>query len=607
MDRKTMLVVTVLIWLLSALTLGGFGLYVKGARTWVVDKSGQGDFYSIQEAISAAEPQDSIRVLPGIFYERLVVNKSLSLIGENSSACIIDGNGTGTVVTVISDSVYFSGFTVQGSGKSGRGILLNQSRGSALIGNVISGNGYGCWLESSENNTMKANVVHGNMWGIYLGDSGNNTIENNTISGNYHRGLHLGYSDNNVISENGVVSNTEGVYFEFSSNNRLRSNIFSENTFTLGVLGSGLEHFIQDIDTSNEIDNRPIYYWVNQSGKQVPTDAGYVAVVNSTGITVKDLNLTDQEEGPIFAFTKDSTIANVSVSNARYGFRFVSCENLTVTENWFVGNAKGMRFDYCVNSMVSRNMIANSHEGIFLDHSSDNVFFENMVADNIKGMFVYYSAYNAFYHNNFVNNELQVYIAPAKIVINEWDRNGEGNYWSGYLGNDEDGIGATPYILDQSNRDNHPLMGLFSNFTVGFNESFLHVVTICNSTISNFQCDLTDKLISFNATGPDLSTGFCRIVIPHRLFSSPYQVLIDGSPPLTLKDLSPLNSTESSLYFTYEHSTRRVTIVPEYSSALLSLFAAVSFALTVTHRISSVRVKQQRKKTVFSLEQQLKR
>jgi parallel beta-helix repeat protein len=603
-----MLRVTVLIWLLFAPTLGGSAPYVKAPRTWIVDKSGQGDFYYIQEALDAAELHDSIRVSGGVFYEHLVVNKSLTLIGESASTCIIDGNGTGTVVTVNSDSVHFSGFTVRGSGNNERGILVNVSRETVLIGNVISDNGYGCWLESSENDTIRDNVVQGNVWGIYLEGSGNNTIENNTVSGNYHRGLHLGSSDNNLVTENDVVSNTEGVYFELSSDNRLKNNIFSNNTFTLGVLGLELGHFIQDIDTSNAIDNRTIYYYVNQSGRQVPTDAGYVAVVNSTGMIVKDLNLTDQEEGPMFAFTKDSTVANVSVSNARYGFRFVSCENLTVTESQFVGNAKGMRFDYCVDSTVSRNFIANSHEGIFLDHSSDNLFFENMMVDNIKGMFVYYSAYNAIYHNNFLNNESQVYIAPAKIlVMNEWDRNGEGNFWSDHLGDDEDGIGATPYILDQSNRDNHPLMGLFSNFTEVFNESVLNVVTICNSTISNFECDLTDKLIRFNATGPDQSTGFCRIVIPHKLFSGPYQILIDGSPPLTLKDLSPLNSTASSLYFTYEHSTRRVTIVPEYSSMLMALFAIASFVSAIAHRISSKRVRHRRKKTVFSLEQQLKR
>ena len=31
---------------------------------------------------------------------------------------------------------------------------------------------------------------------------------------------------------------------------------------------------IQDIDSSNLVDGKPTYYWINQHNKAVPTDAG---------------------------------------------------------------------------------------------------------------------------------------------------------------------------------------------------------------------------------------------------------------------------------------------------------------------------------------------
>lgn len=48
---------------------------------------------------------------------------------------------------------------------------------------------------------------------------------------------------------------------------------------------------------------------------------------------------------------------------------------------------------------------------------------------------------------------------PA-LAINAWDDGSEGNYWSDYKGLDEngDGIGGNPYIIDENNRDNYPLL-----------------------------------------------------------------------------------------------------------------------------------------------------
>jgi parallel beta-helix repeat protein len=87
-----------------------------------------------------------------------------------------------------------------------------------------------------------------------------------------------------------------------------------------------------------------------------------------------------------------------------------------------------------------------------------------------NGIRLYSSSNNIIYHNNFIDNTKQVYILESGYG-NLWDAGypSGGNYWSDYTGIDEysgsgqnetgsDGIGDTPYVIDENNQDNYPLM-----------------------------------------------------------------------------------------------------------------------------------------------------
>ena len=67
---------------------------------------------------------------------------------------------------------------------------------------------------------------------------------------------------------------------------------------------------------------------------------------------------------------------------------------------------------------------------------------------------------NSIYTNDFINNGRQVDVLT--IGVNTWDDGypSGGNYLSDYSGTDSDGdgIGDTPYIIDENNQDNYPLM-----------------------------------------------------------------------------------------------------------------------------------------------------
>jgi len=73
-------------------------------------------FSSVQQAINEAENGSTIYVPVGIFYENVVVNKTVSLVGASGFSSIIDGSNNGTVVEVTANGVVIRGFKLQNSG-----------------------------------------------------------------------------------------------------------------------------------------------------------------------------------------------------------------------------------------------------------------------------------------------------------------------------------------------------------------------------------------------------------------------------------------------------------------------------------------------------------
>ena len=88
-----------------------------------VDDDGNADFTQIQDAIDYASEGDTIFVYNGTYYEMILIDKSINLMGEDKTSTIIDGQQNEflreDVVEIKADGVNLSGFT-----------FINSSRGS---------------------------------------------------------------------------------------------------------------------------------------------------------------------------------------------------------------------------------------------------------------------------------------------------------------------------------------------------------------------------------------------------------------------------------------------------------------------------------------------
>jgi parallel beta-helix repeat protein len=340
------------------------------------------DFSTIQEALDAANPGDTVYVRAGTYTENVQITKSIYLIGENCTNTTIDGGGVNypTVRVNNADNIEISGFAIQ---NGDTGICLNGSAASTISGNLITNNAFD--------------------------------------------GIRLENSSNCVVSGNRVTNSTYGIHLVFSSYNTFRCNAISDNSWNLAVFGGGvyISYYIQDIDISNTVDGKPIYYWVNKYGLTVPYDAGHISLVNCTGITAENLNLTNNFEGIFLIQTTNSTIKN--------------------------------------------NILTSNMFGVFLDNSSYNTIYGNTIVENdVSGIALHEADDNKFYHNNIIGNPTQV-INYDSASTNIWDDGypSGGNYWSDYTGTDADGdgIGNTSYVIDAENEDRYPLMEPWTKVT----------------------------------------------------------------------------------------------------------------------------------------------
>lgn len=506
---------------------------------------------TIQEAVDAAGSGFTILVSAGTYYENVVVDKAVSLIGENRDTTIIDANGTGTVITMEASNVSIINFTIRNSGVlwldsgislyyssniaiqnntmtlNNFGVYLWASSNCTFANNNLTGNAhYGFMLESAFNCTLSRNIVAYNFAGIELSSSSNNSLhENNVWQCPY--GIVLSSCPNSTLYENNVTNGHWGIYLHGCPNSKLRNNTMVgegwREAYNFDVWGWELSDFVLDIDTSNTVNGKPVHYWINKRNQTVPLDAGYVGLINSTNIAVRNLNMTNNGVGVLIAYTNNSEITNNTLINNEYAVQLSHSWQNSLYVNSLIENKAGISLDasssnslyennitnvfrhwgillnaYSDNNSVYRNNITNVFDdgimiwyysnnnsvvgnniidgdlyGIDVRHScSNNLICANNVVNNRNGIRVDDSTNNIIYHNNFINStRLQVEIDTS---INAWDDGypSGGNYWSDYTGADEysgpnqdnpgsDRIGDTPYILDENNQDRYPLMKPF--------------------------------------------------------------------------------------------------------------------------------------------------
>jgi parallel beta-helix repeat protein len=217
------------------------------------------NYTSIQEAINDNQTLDGHVVLvdAGTYFENVVVNKSLSLLGVDRELTIVDGGGSGVVVNVTADSVVITHFTVRNSGAyyPNSGVCLCRSNFSSVTDNIIELGNYGVLMISSNNATVSGNEIVDNVYhGVVMNNSCNNTVSWNNLAGNGAEAVNLFQSGYNLLSWNNFSGNAAAVWMD-----EAHGNVFSNNCMrncTVAYLPvMAIMNSVGNCFVGNDIDN----------------------------------------------------------------------------------------------------------------------------------------------------------------------------------------------------------------------------------------------------------------------------------------------------------------------------------------------------------------
>ena len=390
----------------------------------VVDDEGDGDYTIIQAAIDNANPGDRIEVYSGTYYENLLIDKKLSLVGMpyelgsgadtgapildaslgsfrdqncngiciNADSCAVDSfkivnselagialDG-GSYNTISNNTLFDNYFSIQ---------LANSSNNNIFSNNTMTNNQFGVWLSDSSNeNAFSYNIFEYQVRGIWIFNSNQNDFSNNNLSKN-GGGVFIIASSNNIFSNNEIGLSGDGFILANSSNNELTyntidtcyrhgvhlsesfDNVITGNTFvTRGISFSEISGGLgsQTIE-NNTINGKPIYYYSNMDGVSVPSDAGQVILMNCTNFTIQSLTISEVDYGIQLLSSSGNNISQCAISDNLCGILLSGSTNNTISNNSFSNNTwSGVLIMDSPNNQLMTNTFTN--DGITLSGDS---------------------------------------------------------------------------------------------------------------------------------------------------------------------------------------------------------------------------------------------
>jgi parallel beta-helix repeat protein len=229
----------------------GDWLYVGG--------SGPGNYTKIQDAIDNASDGDTVFVYhdSSPYNETIIINTTLTLLGENQTTTQISGGGS-PIVKITAPHTVISVFTITQPNNTQKGdvdgVYGFNCNDITIENSMIYGFYQGIYLEKTPKAMVEGNTIFSCNYCINVQQSSRTILQKNTLNGVESIGIYFGYGNtirNNSINGVGGITLFFSLSFDCSSNHfthcrgavdcettpygRIRYNTFQDCEYGIGL------------------------------------------------------------------------------------------------------------------------------------------------------------------------------------------------------------------------------------------------------------------------------------------------------------------------------------------------------------------------------------
>lgn len=289
----------------------------------------------LQAQINAARPGDTLRIAGGRYGGPITIAKPITLLGTDDA--VIDGNRSGSVVTINANNVTFAGFRVRRSGfeihddaagisLSGDNVVVRNNRVEDVYFGIHAHQAGRIYILDNDIEpglTYTSRPGHAvNVWNVRSA-----TIQHNRLK-NARDGILLTYVDEVLVEHNYVTRCRYGLHSMYSKNI-----VFASNTLEDNLLG--------------------------------------IALMYSEKMTARNNTITEHRRG-----------------SSPYGFLLKDLDNLIMEGNRIIANQIGIFADAVSlrnnsESHIRNNVIAGNEVAVSLQSNVTLKFYGNSVVDNM--------------------------------------------------------------------------------------------------------------------------------------------------------------------------------------------------------------------------------
>jgi parallel beta-helix repeat protein len=427
---------------------------VKGVTIYVGGIN-PGNFSTIQEGIDAANPGDTVYVYSGLYVENVIVNKTISLVGEDRDTTIINSSVAGNTITITSDWVNITALTITGGGTGWEiGGLFAVLVENCSVYNVNCSFNYGNGIYLyAKNSTIKNSIFSNNNKGMIVSGFWNN-ISSNEVFSNNEEGIYLCHGKWNDVYDNNCTENMFGIFVEALGDESGYNNITGNDAFSNSYSGIGLVYSDDNRVIGNNCSNNQWYgifahiaHNHDIIGNTIITDENAfiiidflieedcaIDLVETTGITLTNniminggieingrnleqynshnIDTTNTVNGKTVHYIKDQNGGIVPPEAGQV--ILANSQNITIENQELDKSTYGILLGFSPNNSIKNNTISNSWYGIYLTNSNVNTLSNNTALNSTySGITIYDSDENTLINNEVMNNYCGISISST--------------------------------------------------------------------------------------------------------------------------------------------------------------------------------------------------